>query len=109
MQMNLPGSAMGAWSRTAPAGWATGWSFPALVASIIAASTSWVATPPSRKPRVLWGKRASAMAPAREIRGAAPRQIHHAVLAHEAAEARGGAVLGKPDDFHEKPPFLCPI
>ena len=45
-------------------------------------------------------------APACEINGAARRQIHHAVLAHEAAEARGVPILGKPDDSHGGSSFI---
>ena len=64
--MNLPGSAIGACSRTDPSPCATGWNLPARAASIIAVSISWLALPPSRKPRVLSaGNRAAAMVAAR--------------------------------------------
>jgi hypothetical protein len=56
---------MGACSRTEPTGAVTGVNAPVLAASSIAVSASCDATPPSRKPRVLWGKSASAMACAR--------------------------------------------
>src|SRR5215831_18865357 len=66
MQMNLPGSAMGACRRTEASGLVTGSNLPDLVASTIAPSMSWVTTPPSRKPRVLLcGKSAAAIAWAR--------------------------------------------
>ena len=65
--MNLPGSAIGrVQAHGRPAGGPTGWNLPAWSLSTMAASMSWLATPPSRKPRVLSaGKRAAAMAAAR--------------------------------------------
>src|SRR6185295_11207364 len=81
MQMNLPGSLMGACSRTAPAGWVTAANLPLLDASSMAVSMSWLAAPPSRNPRVLCGNRASAMASARTT----PREARWA--AAEAARS----------------------
>ena len=64
--MNFPGSAIGACSRTEDRAWATGWNLPPRAASIMAVSMSWLALPPSRKPRVLsCGKSAAAMIGAR--------------------------------------------
>ena len=64
--MNFPGSAMGACSRAVPSGCETGSYAPRLAASVMAASMSWLALPPSRNARVLpWGKSAAAMAEAR--------------------------------------------
>src|SRR5712691_2721396 len=63
MQMNLPGSVIGAWSRAFDAGTVTH--------SVIPAIASWAATPPSRKARVLEGTRAAAISWARTT----PRRV----------------------------------
>src|SRR3989442_13526754 len=57
MQMNFPGSAMGAWSRALEAGTVTH--------SVMEATASCEAAPPSRKPRVLCGTSVAAISWAR--------------------------------------------
>ena len=85
MQMNFPGSAIGACSRTAFRGWATGWNLPLRALSIIAVSMSWLALPPSRKPRVLSaGNRAAAMVAARTT----PRPARYAVAVASRSATR---------------------
>src|SRR5688572_4027365 len=88
MQMNLPGSAIGACSRTAPSAWDTGSNRPPFAASMTWASISWLATPPSRKPRVLAGNSAAAIGAARTT----PRLVRCAAQLAARSMTRSGLV-----------------
>jgi hypothetical protein len=105
--MHWPGAWSGAWNRTSAAGTVTGSNVRAVSPSRIFASLSWVATPLSRKPRVLCGKRTAAMALARttpctvrqatQLRG----PIHALVLMHVTVETGGMAGLGQAYALHK--------
>src|SRR2546428_2519792 len=85
MQMNLPGSAIGAWRRALAAGTVTH--------SLMERTASSAAAPPSRKPRVLCGTRAAAISRARttprRVRVAARLASRSATRSPRSAPRRG--------------------
>src|SRR3990167_1201284 len=90
MQMSLPGSAIGACRRARAAGTVTH--------SVMPATASSLAAPPSRKPRVLRGTRAAAISPAERGRQAG-LEIRDPV-ALERAQAGRLAGRGEADELH---------